>query len=342
MKKRTHGATIRVMATNCAVLLFTAAIAQAGPLLNYTFHNLNHPAGPAFSELLGIDDSELIPGYLGAASAFSPSSGFAMMFPLSLASDGLPGFTNGREGGNGLAGAAGTSAGFGGGRSTNQNGIVDGANDPNAAADGAATSRLRSAGDSTMADMADGIGTFNAHGYSPAYMYPGFGYSTLPVSFHLAMAAATGIGYGGNGSALPSNGSGNQGGTVSQGGTFSGTMGADSPRPVGTSLTLGSGGVGLGSYLATGASNDGANSNPVSGSWPTAGNPAAASSPATSGGGLGLTGRDGGGLPPSGSSGDDIAADDPSPAAAAVPEPDSLVLLSLGLGLVALGAIRRR
>ncbi len=234
METRFPKATLRIAATNCAVLLFSAAIAQAGPLFNYTFHNLNHPAGPAFSELLGIDSNELIPGYLGAASAFSPSSGYAMMYPLNLASDGLPGFANGREGGNGLAGAAGTSAGSGAGRSANQNGIADGANDPNAAADGAATSRLRSAGDSTMANMADGMSTFNARGYSPAYMYPGFGYSTLPVSFNIAMAAATGIGSGRSLSALPSNGSGNQDGTVTKAGTFSGAMGADSPHPVGT------------------------------------------------------------------------------------------------------------
>ena len=266
-----------------------------------------------------------------------------MMYPLNLASDGLPGFANGREGGNGLAGAAGTSAGSGAGRSANQNGIADGANDPNAAADGAATSRLRSAGDSTMANMADGMSTFNARGYSPAYMYPGFGYSTLPVSFNIAMAAATGIGSGRNLSALPSNGSGNQDGTVTKAGTFSGAMGADSPHPVGTLVNLGSGGdaVGLGSYLAPGGSNDGANSNPVSGSWPTADNPAPGSSPAVPGSGPVLTGRDGGAIPPAGSSGGDITANDPSPATA-LPEPDSAVLLSLGLGLVALGVLRKR
>ena len=108
MEARFPKATLRIAGTNCAVLLFTAAIAQAGPLLNYTFHNLNRPAGPAFSQLLGIDSSELIPGYLGAASAFSPSSGYAMMFPLNLAGDGLPGFSNGREGGSGLAGGGGS------------------------------------------------------------------------------------------------------------------------------------------------------------------------------------------------------------------------------------------
>ena len=229
------------------------------------------------------------------------------------------------------------SPGSSAGRSGNQNGMLDGSNDPNAAADGAAMSRLRSGGDSTMADMADG--TYNARGYSAAYMYPGFGYSTLPVSFHIAMAAAAGIGSTGGGFALPSSGSGNQGGTAAQGGAFSGATGAASPHPVGTPLNLGSGGdaVGLGSYLAPTGSNNGANSNPVSSNWPTAGNPAG------SGSGPVLTGRgDGGGLPALGSSGGDVTANDPSPAAAVpLPEPDSAVLLPLGFGLVALGALRK-
>ena len=78
----------KALAFSC--LSLTLACAGAAKADDFSFQTINNPGDPAFTQLLGINNSSTIAGYYGDGTIV-PNSGFTLVLPNTFTPENFPG-----------------------------------------------------------------------------------------------------------------------------------------------------------------------------------------------------------------------------------------------------------
>jgi len=289
----------------------------------YSFQTVQSPGDPAFTQLLGVNNTGMIAGYFGDGTTV-PNNGFTLVLPNTFTSENFPGSVQTQVVG---INSSGITVGFYVDAAGNNFGFVDNGGTFTSVMNPSTSGTVNQLLGINSSGVAAGFFTDSA-GNAHGYLFQGglFTSVNLPASFHAVSVTVTGINNGGTVVGFYTDSSGNTHGFLDNAGTFTSF---DDPSGSDTKfLGINDGGFVVGSYVDAGGETHGLLFNSVADSFQTIDDPSASSTPA-----FGVNGTTVNGINDSGeivgfySDGTNVDGFVGTP----IPEPSSLLLLGTSL-----------
>jgi probable HAF family extracellular repeat protein len=289
----------------------------------YSFQTVQSPGDPAFTQLLGVNNTGMIAGYFGDGTTV-PNNGFTLVLPNTFTSENFPGSVQTQVVG---INSSGITVGFYVDAAGNNFGFVDNGGTFTSVMNPSTSGTVNQLLGINSSGVAAGFFTDSA-GNAHGYLFQGglFTSVNLPASFHAVSVTVTGINNGGTVVGFYTDSSGNTHGFLDNAGTFTSF---DDPSGSDTMfLGINDGGFVVGSYVDAGGETHGLLFNSVADSFQTIDDPSASSTPA-----FGVNGTTVNGINDSGeivgfySDGTNVDGFVGTP----IPEPSSLLLLGTSL-----------